>query len=244
MGAIDVGLREFLRASVRARKNVLVAGGTNVGKTTFLRALASAIPPHERLVTIEDTYELGLDADADAHPNTVAMQAREPNIEGQGEITQADLVRWALRMSPDRVIVGEVRGAEVIPMCNAMSQGNDGSMATVHSSTSRGVFTKLAAYAAQAPERLPLEATNQLVASAVHFVVHLAWDAAGARVVSSVREVIDAEGPQVISNEVYRPGPDRRAVPGAPLRAQTCEELVAAGYEPGLLARADGWWAQ
>jgi Flp pilus assembly CpaF family ATPase len=244
MGAVDVGLREFLRASVRARKNVLVAGGTNVGKTTFLRALASAIPPHERLVTIEDTYELGLDADADAHPNTVAMQAREPNIEGQGEITQADLVRWALRMSPDRVIVGEVRGAEVIPMCNAMSQGNDGSMATVHSSTSRGVFTKLAAYAVQAPERLSLDATNQLVASAVHFVVHLAWDACGTRVVSSIREVVDADGAQVVSNEVYRPGPDRRAVPGAPLRAETREELVAVGYEPGLLDRPEGWWTR
>ncbi|MGO4430991.1 ATPase, T2SS/T4P/T4SS family, partial [Streptomyces sp. MCAF7] len=129
-----------------------------------------------------------------------------------------ELVRWGLRMSPDRVIVGEIRGSEVIPMCNAMSQGNDGSLSTIHASTSRGVFTKLAAYAAQAPERLSLEATNLLVASAVHFVVHLGWDAEGRRAIGSVREVVDADGPQLVSNEIYRPGPEGRAVPATPLR--------------------------
>ena len=125
-GTIDRPLEALLGAMVRARKNIVVTGGTGIGKTTMLRALAAAIPPWERLVTVEDTFELGLDEDADAHPDVVAMQAREANIEGQGAVTQAELVRWALRMSPDRVIVGEVRGAEVIPMCNAMSQGNDG----------------------------------------------------------------------------------------------------------------------
>ncbi|MFI1736557.1 CpaF family protein [Streptomyces sioyaensis] len=231
LGVCDQQLAALLRALVRARKNIVIGGGTNVGKTTVLRAFAHEIPPQERLVTIEDTFELGLDADAAAHPNVVAMQAREPNIEGKGGIDQAELVRWGLRMSPDRVIVGEIRGAEVIPMCNAMSQGNDGSLSTIHASTSRGAFTKLASYAAQAPERLSLEATNLMVASAVHFVVHLGWDAAGRRVVDSVREVVDADGAQVASNEVYRPGPDGRAVPATPLRTETLHDLIAAGLE-------------
>ncbi len=231
LGVCDQQLAAFLRALVRARKNIVIGGGTNVGKTTVLRAFAHEIPPEERLVTIEDTFELGLDADASAHPNVVAMQAREPNIEGKGGIDQAELVRWGLRMSPDRVIVGEIRGAEVIPMCNAMSQGNDGSLSTIHASTSRGVFTKLASYAAQAPERLSLEATNLMVASAVHFVVHLGWDAVGRRVIDSVREVVDADGTQVVSNEVYRPGPVGRAVPAAPLRTETLHDLAAAGLQ-------------
>ncbi|MDI2127147.1 CpaF family protein [Yinghuangia seranimata] len=232
LGVCDEPLAGFLGALVRARRNLVVAGGTNVGKTTVLRALASQIPPQERLVTIEDTFELGLDRDEAAHPNVVAMQAREANLEGVGAVDQAELVRWGLRMGPDRVIVGEIRGAEVVPMCNAMSQGNDGSMSTLHSSTSRGVFTKLAAYAAQSPERLSLEATSLLVASAVHFVIHLAWARDGRRVVSSIREVVDADGPQVVSNEVYRPGPDRRAVPATAPRAETMEDLIVAGLDP------------
>ncbi|MFF5985912.1 CpaF family protein [Prauserella flavalba] len=242
LGTIDAGLEALLAAMVRARLNVLVCGGTAIGKTTMLRGLASTIPPQERLITIEDNFELGLDRDPQ-HPDVKAMQAREANVEGEGAISQAELVRWALRMSPDRVIVGEVRGPEVVPMCNAMSQGNDGSMATLHASTSRGAFTKLASYAAQGAERLPLEATNLLVASALHFVVHLAEARDDkTRVVSSVREVIDADDKQVISNEVYRPGPDGRAIPGVPLRADTVERLVEAGFDPELFERSDGWW--
>ncbi|QNP76164.1 CpaF family protein [Streptomyces roseirectus] len=231
-GTLDAALESLLAAMVRARKNILVTGGTAIGKTTLLRALAAEIPPWERLVTVEDTYELGLEADERAHPDVVAMQAREANVEGQGEVSQAELVRWALRMSPDRVIVGEVRGPEVIPMCNAMSQGNDGSMGTLHASSSRGAFTRLAAYAVQGPERLPLEATNLLVAGALDFVVHLDRPRGheGRRVVSSIREVVDADDRQIVSNEVFRPGPDLRAVPGVPLRSETLEELIAAGY--------------
>jgi pilus assembly protein CpaF len=231
-GTVDGPLAAFLRALVRARKNLLISGGTAVGKTTMLRALASAIPPAERLITIEDSLELCLDWDSDAHPDVVAMQSREPNTEGEGEITLAELVRWALRMTPDRVLVGEVRGAEVIPMLNAMSQGNDGSMTTIHASSSRGAMLKLAAYAAQSPEHLTLEDTGLLIAGAIHFVIQLAWDAGGRRCVSSIREVIDADGRQVVSNEVFAPGPDRRAVPSVPVRAAAMEELEAAGYRP------------
>jgi pilus assembly protein CpaF len=224
LGMFDPEVEDFLRRAVLARKNILVSGGTNAGKTTLLRGLASVIPVWERLVTIEDTIELGLH-ETGTHPNVVWLQAREANIEGQGAIDQAELVRWGLRMAPDRVIVGEIRGAEVIPMCNAMSQGNDGSMSTIHASTSRGAFTKLAAYAAQSPERLPVEATNLLVASAVHFVVQLARDTHGVRCVSSIREIVDADGPQIVSNEVFRPGPDHRAVRAAALRTDTQRDL-------------------
>jgi len=228
---------------VRARKNLMVCGDTGAGKTTLLRALAAEIPPEERLVTIEDALELGLDRFPEVHPDVVALEAREPNVEGEGEVTQAELVRWALRMSPDRVLVGEVRGDEVLPMLNAMSQGTDGSMCTLHASSSAGAFGKLAAYAVQAPERLPLEATNLLVANAVHFVVFLAHDRrTGRRTVASVREVTGAEGPLVASNEVFRPGPGSRAMPAAPLQAATLEQLVDAGLDPGLLDRPGGWW--
>jgi pilus assembly protein CpaF len=241
LGMMDTRLTQFLDALVRARKNLLITGGTAIGKTTLLRGLASVIDPGERLVTIEDAFELGLDRDETLHPDVVALQAREANIEGKGAVSQAELVRWALRMSPDRVIVGEIRGPEVIPMCNAMSQGNDGSMATLHASSSRIAFTRLASYAAQGPERLPLEATNLLVASAVHFVIHLAQSADGKRVVSSIREVVDADERQIISNEVYRPGPDRRAIAAAPLRTETLDELIAAGLDPAVMTGQRGW---
>ncbi len=243
-GTLDPGLEAFLRALVKARKNLLITGGTGAGKTTLLRALASEMDPMERIVTIEDAFELDLDHDPAVHADVTAFQAREPNVEGEGAISQAELVRWGLRMSPDRVIVGEIRGPEVIPMCNAMSQGNDGSMATLHASGSRIAFTRLASYAAQGVERLPLEATTLLVAGAVHFVVHLAR--AGdrrTRVVSSIREVVGADGPQVISNEVYRPGPDRRARPVAGvLRTDTLDDLADAGLDPGVLENPEGWW--
>jgi pilus assembly protein CpaF len=241
LGELDDALAAQLSALVRSHKNILVAGGTATGKTTLLRALAAEIDPAERLITIEDTLELGLDTDPDLHPDVVALQAREANIEGAGAVELADLVRWALRMSPDRVIVGEVRGPELIPMLNAMSQGNDGSLSTIHASTSAGVFDKLAAYAAQAPERLTREATTLLVASAVHVVVHLALTPEGMRVISSIREVIGADVHQIISNEVYTPGPDRRATPAAPWRTATVDDLVAAGLDPAWLNHTHRW---
>ncbi len=236
-GAMDAGLANLFTALVGAKKNVVICGGANVGKTSTLRSFAKAIPPEERLITIEDTPELALDEDPD-HPDCVALVAREPNIEGEGGIDQAELVRWALRMSPDRVILGEARGGEVVPLLNCMSQGNDGSLATIHTSSSHQAFTRLMTYAAQSAERLPFESTAPLVGGAVHFVVHLAWSTDRVRVVSSVREVLHADGRAVISNEIFRPGPDRRAVPAAPIRPDTLDELAAAGFNPDLIR---GW---
>ena len=259
MGALDEDLRSLLAAAVRARKNIVVSGAMNSGKTTMLRALAAEIDRRERIVTIEQAFELGLDTGSSRHPDMVALEARPANIEGVGQIPVADLVRRSLRMNADRVIVGEVLGDEVLPMLNAMSQGRSGSMCTIHAESSAGVFRRIASYAVQAPERLPLEATNLLIAGALHFVVHLdsemhddlggprpaddhQWDdvatsfparGSRARFIASVREVVDAEGVQVISNEIFRPGPDRRAVPSAPLRPDTADELHRFGYEPG-----------
>jgi pilus assembly protein CpaF len=232
---IDQDLRAFLAAAVRARKNLVVAGGTNAGKTTMLRALASEIPPDERLVTIENSLELGLDAFPELHPDVVALEAREPNLEGEGAITMAHLVRRGLRMDPSRVIVGEVLGDEVLSMLEAMSQGNDGSMCTIHANSSAAVFRRIATYAIKSAERLPVEATNLLIAGAVDFVVFIdqrvetATGGRHDRWVSSVREILDAEGTLVVSNEVFQPGPDGRAVPGAPIRCMN--DLALHGYD-------------
>jgi len=133
--------------------------------------MASAIPRRERVVTIEQAFELALDSVPDRHPDLVALEARPANAEGEGAISMARLVRRALRMNADRVIVGEVLGDEVLPMLNAMSQGRSGSMCTIHADSSLGVFRRLASYAVQAPERLPLESTNLLIAGAIHFAV-------------------------------------------------------------------------
>jgi pilus assembly protein CpaF len=266
LGTVDEFLLSFLASAVRSRKNIVVGGAMNAGKTTLIRALSAEIPSRERIVTIEQAFELGLDAMPNRHPDLVALEARNANAEGEGEVTMARLVRRALRMNADRVIVGEVLGDEVLPMLNAMSQGRSGSMCTIHADSSAGVFRRLASYAVQAPERLPLESTNILIAGSVHFVVfvdvvddvgaktssdmdYLSWrhhnsgeDAEGRisefsavrrqRYVSSVREVVDCEGLQVISNEVYRVDPFTGAVSGAPLRSLTLDELVEHGFEP------------
>jgi Flp pilus assembly CpaF family ATPase len=241
LGALDRGLEEFLRAAVRARKQILVAGATGAGKTTMLRALAAEIPPEERIVTIETELELGLDRFPELHSDCVALEAREANGEGVGAVSAAELVRMSLRMNPDRVLLGEVRGAEVVPLLNAMSQGNEGSMCTVHADSSATVFNKLALYAVQAPERLPIEATNLLAASAVDLVVWIAKTKHG-RFIGSVRQVVQADGAVVVTNELFRPGVDGRAVPGDPIPVDLLADLQDEGYDPALHLRPGGWW--
>lgn len=241
LGAIDESLASFLAAAVRSRQQIIVAGATGAGKTTMLRALAAEIAPSERIVTVETELELGLDRFADVHPDCVALEAREANVEGAGEVTAADLVRMSLRMNPDRVIVGEVRGDEIVPMLNAMSQGNDGSMCTVHADSSGTVFNKMALYAMQSPERLPLEATCQLAAAAVDLVVYIAKSSDG-RWVSSIRQVVGVDGSNVVTNELFRPGPDGRAVPAVPVPHDLADVLIAHGWDPSLQDRPEGWW--
>ena len=201
-GLCDPLTASFLAAAVRSKRNIIVCGGTGSGKTTLLRALINEVAPSERIVTIEDAYELGIDRFHDLHPDHDALQSRPANIEGHGEITLADLTRMALRMDPDRVIVGEVRGAEAFPMLLAMSQGNNGSMCTMHADSARSVFPKLAAYVSMASTGLPVETINTLIASALHFVVHIEL-IDGVRRIKSILEVVDAEGPTITSNEVF-----------------------------------------
>lgn len=198
----------FLGAAVRARRNIVVAGGTGTGKTTLLRALVNEIPAAERLVTIEDAYEIGLDRLVDRHPDHDCLLARPANIEGHGEVTLAELARMALRMDPDRVIVGEVRGAEAFTMLLAMSQGNNGSMCTLHADGARAVFPKLAAYVSMASSGLPPESIAAIMGESIHFVVHIEI-LDGVRRIAEIREVTGADGHMVVSNGLYdarRPG--------------------------------------
>ena len=229
-GLLTQELQDFLTAAVCARRNFVIAGGTGSGKTTLLRALINEVLPSERIVTIEDAYELGLDHFEHLHPDHDALQSRPANIEGQGEITLADLTRMALRMDPDRVIVGEVRGAEAFPMLLAMSQGNNGSMCTMHADSTRSVFPKLAAYVSMASTGLPIETINLLLAGALHFVVYIdnsnAW-----RQVTSAREVVDCDGSNIISNEIFAVDPNGDLIKAFPLREATRELLAKYGYD-------------
>jgi len=234
-GTLLPELASMLAAAVAARKNLMIAGSTNAGKTTLLRALANEIPPGERLVTVERALELGLDQFPELHPNVVAFEERLPNAEGAGGISMAELVRRSLRMNPSRVIVGEVLGDEIVTMLNAMTQGNDGSLSTIHANSAQEVFNRIATYALQAQERLPVEATHMLIAGAIDFVIFIekrneyALGGSLRRFVSSVREVTGVDG-RVVSSEVFTPGPDGRAVPRASIAC--LPELLAAGYEP------------
>jgi pilus assembly protein CpaF len=241
-GVCDDLLANFLTASVLARMNVIVAGGTGTGKTTTLRCLINEIPADERLITIEDSLEIGIERFEALHPDHETLEAREANTEGVGAFSLADLVRSALRMDPQRVIVGEVRGAEVLPMLLAMSQGNDGSMCSIHADSSKGVFARLAMYAAMTTERLAPEVTNLLVANAVDLVVHLGW-ASGERVITSVREITGTvEAGQVVSNELWRPGPLGAAMPAAPPTTALARALDDQGFRATEHAASEGWW--
>jgi pilus assembly protein CpaF len=240
-GSVNSELAAFLAAAVTARKNIMIAGATNAGKTTMLRALAHEISPQERLITVERALELGLGEFPDLHPNVVALEERLPNSEGQGSIGMGDLVRRSLRMNPSRVIVGEVLGDEIVTMLNAMSQGNDGSLSTIHANSSLEVFNRICTYAIQSAERLPTEATMMLIAGAIDFVIFIerrneyADGGQLRRIVTSIREVNGVDG-RVLSSEVFSPGADGRAVPAAPISC--IEELVEAGYHPAMSA---GW---
>jgi pilus assembly protein CpaF len=226
-------LASFLSAAVAARKNIMIAGATNAGKTTLLRALANEISPRERLITVERALELGLGEFPDLHPNVVAFEERLPNSEGQGAIHLSDLVRRSLRMNPSRVIVGEVLGDEIVTMLNAMSQGNDGSLSTIHANSSLEVFNRICTYAIQSVERLPADATMMLIAGAIDFVVFVErrneFNEGGVlrRTITSVREVNGVDG-RVLSSEVFREAESGFAEPAASISC--LDELEAVGY--------------
>jgi pilus assembly protein CpaF len=191
-------LAELLGGMVRAKLNILISGGTGSGKTTLLNILSSFIPVRERIVTIEDAAELQLQ-----QPHVVRLETRPPNIEGRGEITQRALVRNSLRMRPDRIILGEVRGGEAFDMLQAMNTGHEGSMATIHANTPRDALTRLENMLGMAGLSMPPRAMRQQVAAAIHAVVQVSRLADGKRKVVSLSEVTGMEGEVITMQEVF-----------------------------------------
>ena len=233
--------RGLLEAAILTEHTVMVSGGPAAGKSTTARTLASVIPPNRRIVSIEATFELHLDADTEAHPDCVALQTRNPNLEGRGELTSRDLFREALRMSPDVLIVGEVRGPqEALPMLMSVAAGGTaGSLSTIHAKSSAHALAMLQTYCLMGPEQLPFEASASLISSAIDLVVYIERrvDERGRehRVVSSIREVCGFRGPMVATNEVSRIGKGGRREMPAPLSPERRERFAAAGYRvPGI----------
>lgn len=231
LGTIDNALMDFLRAAVRARLNIIVAGGTGTGKTTLLRALLYEVPPDERIITIEDTIELALSAYPEQHPNVVEMETRQANVEGVGEISMMDLTRECLRMSPDRVVLGEVRGAEALYMLKAMGQGNDGSMCTIHADSAHSVADRIRGYVAEGVSGIPMGVIDGFYRNAVDLVVHLRRLPDHRRVVSSIIEVQRDNAEGVRYNDLFASNGTGLAYPATPPGTRILERLTAAGLK-------------
>lgn len=197
-GTLTEEMAMFLEACVRARLNIIVSGGTGSGKTTTLNVLSHFIPPYERVITIEDAAELQLD-----HEDLVTLEARPPNIEGVGEVTIRDLVRNALRMRPDRIIVGEVRGPEALDMLQAMNTGHDGSLSTLHSNSPRDTISRLETMVLMAGMDLPMRAIAKQIASAIDIIVHQARLSDGSRKITHITEVQGIEAETIILQDIF-----------------------------------------
>jgi pilus assembly protein CpaF len=197
-GTLTPQLARVLGGAVRARLNILVAGGTGAGKTTLLNVLSNAIPADERIVTVEDSAELQIQR---AH--VVRLETRPPNMEGSGAVTARDLVRNSLRMRPDRIVVGEVRGAEVLDMLQAMNTGHDGSLCTVHANSAREALARIETMAMMAGLALPSRAMRDYIASAIDLIVHLARLSDGTRKVMRVTEVVGREEDVLTTQDIF-----------------------------------------
>lgn len=191
-------MAEILEGLVRAKVNLLISGGTGTGKTTLLNVLSGYIPADERVITIEDAAELQLQ-----QPHVVRLEIRPPNIEGKGEVTPRMLVRNSLRMRPDRIIVGEVRGAEVVDMLQAMNTGHEGSMATVHANTPRDALTRLENMIGMAGFNLPPKAMREQISSALNAVIHISRLSDGKRKVTSIKEITGMESDIITMQDIF-----------------------------------------
>ena len=191
-------IADFLRICVKLRKNIVVAGGTGSGKTTLLNVLSGFIPSTDRILTIEDAAELRL-----SQPHVIRLEARPPNIEGKGAVTIRDLVRNALRMRPDRIIVGECRGGETLDMLQAMNTGHDGSLTTVHANTPRDVISRLETMVLMSGIELPSRAIREQIASAIHIIVQEARLSDGSRKIVAVSEITGMEGQQIVMQDLF-----------------------------------------
>jgi pilus assembly protein CpaF len=191
-------MAQIIRALGKAKLNILISGGTGSGKTTMLNVISGFISEDERIVTVEDAAELQLQ-----QPHIVRLETRPPNIEGKGEVTQRALVRNALRMRPDRIILGEVRGGEALDMLQAMNTGHEGSMATIHANTPRDALTRLENMVSMAAANLPTKATRQQISSAISVVVQVARLTDGKRKVMSIQEITGMEGDVITTQEIF-----------------------------------------
>ncbi|WP_119979148.1 CpaF family protein [Shewanella algidipiscicola] len=198
-GSITAEMVELLQGSVRGKLNVLVSGGTGSGKTTLLNMLSGYIPPNERIVTIEDSAELQLQ-----QPHTVRLETRPQNIEGRGEVTQRDLVKNCLRMRPDRIVVGEVRGGEALDMLTAMNTGHEGSLTTLHANSPRDALGRLEYMVCMAGFDMPVSNIRTQIASAIDLVVQLERQEDGRRRVISIQEINGMEGDIITMSEIFR----------------------------------------
>ncbi len=189
---------DFLRACVQVQLNIIVSGGTGSGKTTLLNVLSSFIPNDERIITIEDAAELQL-----RQEHVIPLESRPANIEGKGRISIRDLVANALRMRPDRIIVGEVRGGESLDMLQAMNTGHEGSMTTVHSNSPRDTLSRLETLVLMAGMDLPLRASREQIASAIHLIVHQERMKDGSRKVTFISEVLRMEGDIITMQDLF-----------------------------------------
>lgn len=196
--ALTKDIADMLEMCINARLNVLISGGTGAGKTTLLNALSAYIPENERIVTIEDSAELQLQ-----QPHVVRLETRPPNIEGRGEVTQRELVKNALRMRPDRIVIGEVRGGEAIDMLQAMNTGHDGSLTTVHANTPRDALARLETMIQMTGMRLSDRAMRQQIASALNLVLQVARLSDGSRRVTSISEITGMEGETITMQEIF-----------------------------------------
>jgi pilus assembly protein CpaF len=198
MGTFTKKVVDFLRASVKGRINILISGGTGTGKTTLLNVVSSFIPTDERIVTIEDAAELQLHQE-----HVIRLESRPPNIEGKGTVAIRDLVRNALRMRPDRIVVGEVRGGEALDMLQAMNTGHDGSLSTVHANSPRDVLSRLETMVLMAGVDLPVRAIREQISSAINLIVHLSRLKDGSRKVVRVTEVQGMEGEIITLQDIF-----------------------------------------
>jgi len=195
---LTLPMAEVVKGAVKARLNVLISGGTGSGKTTFLNALSAFIPANERIITIEDAAELQLQ-----QPHVVRLETRQPNIEGEGAIVQRDLVRNGLRMRPDRIIVGEVRGAEALDMLQAMNTGHDGSMTTLHANTPRDALRRLETMILMAGTNLPDRAMREQISSAINVIIQVARLSDGTRKVMKISEITGMEGEVISMQDIF-----------------------------------------
>jgi pilus assembly protein CpaF len=199
IGTLSQSMADVFANMVKIRLNILISGGTGSGKTTMLNALSNNIPKHERIVTIEDSAELQLKMD-----NLVRLETRPPNIEGKGEVTQRDLVRNSLRMRPDRIVIGEVRGQEAFDMLQAMNTGHDGSLTTIHANSPRDALSRVENMVTMAGFDLPLKTIRSQIASAINVVLQLERMEDGRRRVISISEINSMEGDIITMSEIFR----------------------------------------